>query len=255
MHPELQCISVVSHTPKLLEWPYAFRLVVPPCQYLPNLLPFFQPIFPSLLSHISSVAVPHHLCYHIHFCCLASPPPCMSAAVLPTDLFFHPKYSISPPRLHCYPCASLLQSLLYYLPSFGVIHRRCLSTFSDRIFSLLCVLLYYTACSALLQSIFLGLRSDPLTTLFFSIFAWLFSLSVIFHSAPIYRIFLHLPSICYDPIWSLPSDMSDLICLIHLWYDQLWLLSSCSDMLPPIFFDRLAQICFVFCSSGPCNFS
>ena len=92
MHPELPCRSVATLTPKLLDERYALRLVVVPCQYFPSTFPFFQPISPSSLSNIFSVAVPHLLRRHIHPCCPASPPPCLSAALFTSDLFCHTHY-------------------------------------------------------------------------------------------------------------------------------------------------------------------
>ena len=92
MHSKSPYRSVVSPTPKLSERQYALRLVVFLCQYLPSPSLFFQPILPSLLSHISFVAVPHILQRHIHLCCTASPPLCSSAAVFTADLVCHPHY-------------------------------------------------------------------------------------------------------------------------------------------------------------------
>ena len=77
MHPESPCRSVVALMPKLLKRWYALRLVVVPSQYLPSPSLFFQPIFPSLSSHIYFVAVPRilrrvsipvfpHLQHHAH---------------------------------------------------------------------------------------------------------------------------------------------------------------------------------------------
>ena len=92
MHPKSPCRFVVTPTPKLSEQQYALRLVVIPCQYFSSMLPFFQPISPSLSSHISSVAVPHILRRRINTCRPASPPPCLSTAVFTDDLLFHPHY-------------------------------------------------------------------------------------------------------------------------------------------------------------------
>ena len=73
-------------------------------------------IFDCPSSHISSVAFPHLLCRRIHTFCPASPPPCSSDAVFTADLFCHPHYPASPPRLRCHPPASLLWSLSHYIP-------------------------------------------------------------------------------------------------------------------------------------------
>ena len=49
--------------------------------------------------------------------------------------------------------------------------NRCfLYSFSNRIFSLLCVVLYYTACSDLLHTYFIDICSDIITTISFSHF-------------------------------------------------------------------------------------
>ena len=124
---------------------YALRLVVVPFRYFSSPSPSLQPISPSPLSHKSSVAVPHLLRRSIHHCCPASPPPFLSAAVFTLHLVCHPYYPAYPPRLHCYAPASMLRSLSHYLPSFRVLFRRCLSTFSNQILFSLYALLYCTA--------------------------------------------------------------------------------------------------------------
>ena len=96
-----------------------------------------------------------------------APSPLSSASVFTADLFCHPYYPESPPRLNCYPPASLLRSSLHCLPLFFVLRLRSFSTFSDRIFSSLYVVLYCTAWYTLLYTTFLTLRSDIHTTLFF----------------------------------------------------------------------------------------
>ena len=93
MHPKSPCRSVVAPTPKLSERQYALRLVVVPCRYFPSPLPLFQPISPSLLYPISSVAIPHFLHHRIHTCCPASPPPCSSATIFTADIVCHPHYT------------------------------------------------------------------------------------------------------------------------------------------------------------------
>ena len=155
MHPKLPCRSVVAPTPKLSERQYALRLVVIPCRYLSSPSPSFQHITPSLLSHISSVSLLHLLCHRIHPCCISSPPMCSSTAVFTADIVCHPHYPVSPLHLQCHPPASLLWSSLNYLPLFRVLCRCCLYIFSNQIFYSLCVVLYCTACSALLHTNFL----------------------------------------------------------------------------------------------------
>ena len=247
--------SVIIPTPNLLKQLYALRLVGVPCRFLHSPLSFFQPISPSLSSHIYSVAVPHLLCHRIYPCCPASPPPFLSATVFTADLVFHPHYPAFPPCLHCHTYASLLRFSSHYLLSSRVICCRCLSTFSDRIFSLLCIVLYYTVCSDLLRTL-----SSLSTLIFAQHFYFLFwhvsSLSLwCSRSAPICRVFLHLPSLRSAPIWSFPSDLSAVICFLRVWSAQLLLLRSWSDMLSSICWDQLAQICSVFRSSGPSNLS
>ena len=90
---------------------------------------------------------------------------------------------------------------------------------------------------------------------FTPILAQLFSISVMFSFRSDCRVFLYLPSIRSDPIWLFPSDMSDTFYLIHIWYAQVLLLRSCSDMISPIRLDQIDQICSIFFSSGPSNFS
>ena len=110
------------------------------------------------------------------------------------------------------PPASLLRSLSHYLPSFRVRHLCCLSTFSGRIFSLLCVVLYCTDCSALLHNTFLTLGYDLLTINFSSLLAHLFSLYVMF-------------SLCsYLPRFFITWLHSDMLQSYH--YPQLCLLRS-----------------------------
>ena len=133
MHPKYPCRSVVVPMPKLSELRYALRLVVIPRQYLSSPSPFFQPILPYLLYHISSVAVPCLLRRHIYPCFPASPPPYSSAAVFSANLVCHPHYHVSSPRLHFHPPASLLQFSSHYLPLSRVLRCRCFSTFLDHI--------------------------------------------------------------------------------------------------------------------------
>ena len=116
MHPESPFRSVVAPTPNLSEQQYALRLIVVPYQYFPSLSPSFQPISSSPSSHISYVDVLHVFRRRIHPYCTASPPPCPSASVFAADLVFHSHFPTSPPRLRCYPHASMLRSSSHYLP-------------------------------------------------------------------------------------------------------------------------------------------
>ena len=232
MHPESPCRSAITLIPKLLVQRYALRLVFVPCWYFTCPLPFLQPILPTPLSHISSVAVPHirfwciipvvlDLCHHSHPL-LSSPLIFYSIPIIPEQWYalrlvvvscqylsvgchtsnpfhhlFRPTSHLLPSKIfsnaipvvlhirqHARPmmsslltlstihiilhlrCASifiLLRSLSHYLISFCILHSRCLSTFSNRIFSSLYVVLYYTNCSALLHTTFFTLFSDLLT--------------------------------------------------------------------------------------------
>ena len=92
IHPKPLCRYVVALTTKLSERRYALRLAVVLCQYFPSTSPLFQPISPSPLYHISSVAVPHLLHRRINPYFPASLPPCSSAAVFTADLIYHPHY-------------------------------------------------------------------------------------------------------------------------------------------------------------------
>ena len=137
MHPKSSCRSVVAPMPNLSERRYVIRLVVVPCQYLPSPFPFFQPISPSLSSHISSVAVPHILHVRIHPCCPAYPPPCSSAAVFAADLVCHthvPGATIRPQvgsrSMLIFPSPlpslqTILLSMLSHISSVAVPHLLC----------------------------------------------------------------------------------------------------------------------------------
>ena len=116
---------------------------------------------------------------------------------------------------------SLLRSITHYLPSFRGIFRCFLSTFSGRIFSLLFIVMYCTACSALLHTTFLTLRSDLLTKILFY-FARLFSLSVMF------SLWSYLPHIFTTCLHSalLQSDNSHQLCLILSAFSNYDLLKS-----------------------------
>ena len=152
IHPESPFRSVVAPTPKSSEQRYALRLVVVPCRYLPDPSPFFQPILQYPSSHISSVVILHLLLRHMHPYHTASLPPCSSVAVLVAECFCHTHYTAFPPCLHCHLLASILWFSLHYLLLSRVLCCRCLYTFLDMIFSSLCVILYYTTCSALIRT-------------------------------------------------------------------------------------------------------
>ena len=155
------------------------------CHPFNRFLHLCRPTSHLFLSHISYSAVSIHvapyLCHHARS--TLSSPLTLSAILI---------------ILHLYR-ASIVVLPRHYLPSFRVLCHFCFSTFSDWILSSLCVVLCYTSCSALLHTTFLNIRSDLLTTLYFSVLARLISLSVMFlirsdlprffstcfHSAPI----------------------------------------------------------------------
>ena len=181
---------------------------------LPPHLSYWRDDTPSvavLPTHFAISVVPHLFCCRIHPCCPPSLLTCSSAAAFAVDLVCHPHYPASPPHLFCHTPESLLRSSSHYLPSSHVICRRFLSTFSVRIFVLLWIVLYCTACSALLHTTFLTLRSDLLNNFFFSLLLRLFSLSVIFSlRSDLPRFF----STCLHCAM-LQSDHSPQLCLIQ----------------------------------------
>ena len=255
MHLKLPCMSVVAPTPNLLDQQYSLRLVAVPCQCSPSPLPLFQLISPSPSSNIYSVAVPHILCRRIHLYCPTYLPPCSSAAVFTADLVCYPRYPESPPCFHCHPPTSLLRFSLNYLSSSRVLSRY-FSLPSRIIYSprsaSSCTTLLAPLCSALLFSLFALILSLRFPFLFWhgsSLSPWCSCF------APICRVFLHLPSLRSAPISSFPSALYAPICLPHLWYAQLRLIHSCSDLLAPIWLDQIDQICSFFRSSGTYNFS
>ena len=248
MYPKSLCRSIVAPTSNLSERWYALRLALVPCQYFPNLSLFLQPILSSPLSHIYSVSVPHFLRRHIYPCCPTFLTQCLSAAVFTADFVCHPHYPASSPRLHCHPPMSLLQLSSHYLPLSRVHRRRCLSTFSDQIFSSLCFNMYCSACSTLIHTNFLTLRSDLLTTVLFSFLDHLFSVSVMFsfRSDMPYFSPLYFNMICSNLIILLISICSDLlapslICSTLIAPLMIW--STCSDLL---WSSRLYLLCLSF---------
>ena len=331
IHTKSPCRSVFAPTTKLSEQQYALRLVVVPCQYFPSPSPSFQPISPSLSSHISYVAVPHLLRRRIHIFCPASPPPWSSDAVFTADLVFHTHYTGATirPQVGSFPLSIFAQSVAVLPTHFAIsavphliccrptlpplpypsllsrisdtmlvhrcIHRwpcitsqlSCIYTAPPLLSSHISVAVLITLSSSVpctLQPLFLYLlwsdillalrhsvlhcllRSAPYyfshSLLWYSHYNFIFSFgtSLLSHCdviAPLQSatFFLHLPSLRSAPIWSFPSDLSALIWLLHLWYAQLWLLRSYSDLLAQICFDQLAQIYSVFHSSGTSNFS
>ena len=239
------CLSAAVFTSDLVFRPHYPVATIRP-QVVSRSLSIFSQSVAVLTTHFAISVVSHLIC-----CRPTSPLPpyqsllsCISSTVLVRSC------------LHLWTCilslplAYLLWSLLHYFPSFCVLRRCCLSTFFGRILSSLFIVLYYTACSALIHTTFLTLRSDLLTTLFFSILTQLFYLCVMFslHSdlprfSPLAftltfsNIIISLSSVwsnllfpylicstlispliiwstCSDLLW---SDRSDLLCLLFLW--------------------------------------
>ena len=126
--------------------------------------PFFHIRCPKshlLPSHISFAAIYIHVVLHLlHRACPLMSSPLTLSAIL--------------------PLVSLMRSLSHFFSSFCVLRLCCLFTFSGWIFSLFCIVLYYTNCSDLIHTTFLNLRSDILTTLLFYSLASLSSFFVMF---------------------------------------------------------------------------
>ena len=176
---------------------------------------------------------------HIICCRPRSPPhtyPYLLYCISSTMLFLC--YIHSQPCVPYLPPVSLLRSLSHYIPSFCVLCRCCFSTFSGQIFSFLYIILYFTACSALIHSNFLTLSSDILTTILFCILARIFYFPVMFlvysdlpRFSPL--AFTPLCSNLVTPLSSICSDLlypylicSTLIALLILW-------STCSNLIGP----------------------
>ena len=135
--PPLSSPLILSAIPSIPDQRYVLRLVVVPCRYFPSTLPCLQPILPCPLSHISSVAVPHLLCRHIHPCCPASPPMCSSAAVFTSDLVYHTYL----PRICCGPNRIFFHRSVYFaavvcLPS-PVGSSHCYAPFCTKLIALI----------------------------------------------------------------------------------------------------------------------
>ena len=169
------CSSTAFFTADLVCHPHYPGAMICP-QVCSCYLSVFSQSLAVLTTHFVISVVPYLICFHP-----TSPP-----SPYPSLLSYISSTVLVRLCLHRWPClpslppVSLLQSLSHYLPSFRVLWRCCLSTFSGRILSLLCIVLHYTVFSTLLHTNFLNLRSDLLTTLFFSLLARLFSLSVMF---------------------------------------------------------------------------
>ena len=219
------------------------------CPSSPSHLSYWRDNMPSGWSvavptiHFSISVVPHIFCCHTK----SPPPPYPSllsriyATVLVRRCLL--RWTFIPPPLSWISTAPPLSSSCvsvaissHYPLSSCVLRHRCLSTFSDRIFSSLCVVLYYTACSNLTRTTFLTLRSDLLNTIFFSILARLFYLSVtISLRSDLLRFSpLAFSPLCSNMIIPLSSVCSDLLALSLIYSTMiapLMLWSFCSDLL------------------------
>ena len=207
-------------------------LSVVPCRYLPSPSLFLQPISPSLLSHISSDAVPHILRRRIHPCCPASLPQCSFAAVFTSDLVCHPYF----PRLCCSPYHIIFNHSVYFaavvcLPS-PVVSSPCSASFFTTLLDLLCSTLIFS-----LSPLIFSLQFPPHL-------ARLFYLSVMFSLCSDMQRFspLAFTQFCSNFINSLRSVCSNmlspylicstLITLLMLWFACSYLLGSTrSDMI------------------------
>ena len=147
----------------------------------------------GLITNFAISVVPHLICFR-------STSPLLSY----TSMFSYISSTVLFRRcLHFWPCltslppVSLLRSLSHYLPSFRVLCFCCLPTFSGRVFSSICIVLFYTACYALLCSTIIFSLYDMIFLLHFSFLLWHGSnLSPwCSRSAPICRVFHHLPSL------------------------------------------------------------
>ena len=122
--------------------------------------------------HISSAAVSIPVVLHLRHSArlpLSSP---LTMSAIPIILHLHCISIVVLPRLCCSPYQIIFHLSVYF--------AAFLSAFSDWIFSLICIVLYYTAFSALLHTNFLTLYFDLLSKLLFYILARLFSISVMF---------------------------------------------------------------------------
>ena len=236
MYPKSPCSYVITLTPKSSERRYALRLVVVPCQYLPSLLPSFQPILPSVLSHISYVAarissaalsIPVVLNLLHRACPLLSSP--LTLYAIPIILHLHRASVVILPRLCYSPHRIIFHRHVYFaavvcLPSWIGSSPRSPS---------LCTTLLAPLWSALLYSLSALIFSLRFSLLFWdgsSLYPWCS------HSAPICCVFspLAFTTLCSNliiPISSVFSDLlspylicSTLIFQLMIWYD-------CSDLL------------------------
>ena len=201
-----------------------------------------------LTSRISSTAISIHIVPHLFhhtFMPLSSPLTSSAIPVIP----------------HLYRASILILLRLCCSPHSIIFHRSVSFAAVDCLPSLI----RYSPRSA---SFCTTLLAPLLSTLLFSLSALILSLRFYFlfwHgsslspwcscSALICHVFFHLPSLSSATIWSFPSALSAPIYLLYIWYAQLWFLRSWSSLLAPICLVRLAQICFVFCSSGISNLS
>ena len=200
-----------------------------------------------LTSRFSSTTVSIHVATHIRH--HARPPLSLplTLSAIPIIPYLHRASIFILPRLCCgYHC------IILHLPVYSAAGV-CIPSrvgYSPRSGSL-CTTLLASLCSTLLFSL-----SALIFSHWFSFFCQGSSLSVWFsRSAPICPVFLYLSSFRSAPIWAFHSALSYPICLIHIWSDELKLLRSCSDLLDSICLDHITQICYVFRSSVPSNFS
>ena len=251
------CRSGPSLPPHLSYWSdntpsgwWSFPVNIFPERHRPS-DPFLHLRYPTscmLPSHISSVAVSIPVFPYLrHPSCppLSSP---LTLSAIPIILRLHRASIFILLRLCCGPYRVIFHRSVYFAAVVCLPSPIGYSTHSA------------SFCTTLLAPLF--------STLIFSLSALIFSPQFYFlfwhvsylspwyfRSAPICRIFIHLPSLRSAPIWSYPSALSTTIFFLNIWYAQLWLILSWSYLLAPICFDLLSQIWSIFRSSGPSNFS
>ena len=220
------CYSASVFTDDLVCHPHYHVVMIRPHVGSCSLSTFSQSIA-VLTTHLAISVVPYLRC-----CSPTSPPP-----PYPSLLYGIPSTVLARCCLHCRPyLPSLPLSLSHYLPSFRVLRRCCFSTFFGCILSLLCIVLYYTACSDMLHTTFLTLCSDLMTIILFSLLERLLSVCVMFllySDLPRFSPLVFTP-LCSNLIIPLSSICSGLISQYLIWSNvivTLMLWSACSNLL------------------------
>ena len=225
--PPLQCLPLARRCP------FMAVSITPLINCLTNTILFYlHPHSPSSLSlslliltyrhSISSVPVVPHIRRH-NF-----PPPS-----LPAFPFFRPHHTLS-----------MASAVL--VTSFSVIPVLFLSIFSHG--PILCSALFVTCW--LLWSNFIDPSCSNLCAMI--CYSW----STLLQSAcstPLRIVFHHLPSLRFNQLCSFPSALSAILCPLRILPALLALIWN--DFLDWLSFYQLAQLFYVFCSSGTYNLS